>query len=202
MNDVRPLRTALAAVLLSLVAACSVLPEPETVRVIPLAVPEPESARAGIDYTLAVPRPVTDAARDDRHVLVRTTSGTLTRYGPVQWPDRLPDAFRLALVRYLRDTGIAPSATGSPASAERVLLLDLRAHELAETPGGLVADIDVEARLLDGDGRLVDRERFRATEPVGALQPARVAAAFSGALADTLPRIAGWLARHGGRPAG
>lgn len=181
---------ALAAALM--LSACSVLPEREAVlRLDPQVRPSPSASGGSMAWTVAVPRPMTDPARDSNRVQVRTASGELQVLGRLRWIASAPDLLQNLLIRHLRDSEIVADAGSEMAYADRLLQIDLRRFEVAESVSGHEVVLVIDARWIETEsGRLLDRRLIEHRSPLPSLDGATVVAAFERGLGEVAGAVA------------
>lgn len=187
--------TLLAALLLTLVAACSILPKTESVQLLDPQLPSPSRDAQAAAWTLHVMRPESDPTRDSNRVLVRTGRGQLQVHPSARWVAAAPELLRTLLVRYMRDASALDQVSTGAAGMDRTLTLDLRRFELAEAgEQSLQAEIRIEARLFDGStGELLAHRLFERRAPVDAAEPDAIVRGFESVLGAIIPALADWL---------
>ena len=190
----------LAAIfMLSLISACSILPESEPVQLLDPEIPAADPAAHTASWSLNVARPESDPMRDSTRVLVRTGQGRLQVHASARWAAAAPELLRMLLVRHLRDARhleqVAPGSTG----LDRTLALDLRRFELSDTGSGrLAAEIRLEARLYDNEsGKLLARRVFENREPISDAGADEIVAGFEATLSDIVPALSAWVIERG-----
>lgn len=104
-----------------------------------------------------------------------------------QWPDMLPKVVQARIVQsfenaqYMRALGRVPEGT----RGDFQLLIDIRRFHVNGGPAA-VAEIELAAKIISADGRIVDARMFRATNPV----VSRNAEVSAKALSDAFEKIA------------
>ncbi|MFU8877409.1 MAG: ABC-type transport auxiliary lipoprotein family protein [Wenzhouxiangellaceae bacterium] len=191
-------RTFTTALLLALCQACGFLPESEPIQLLD---PQPGAgtpASQTHDWVLNIARPESDRMRDSTRVLVRGRDGQLRVYGNTRWVAAAPDLLRTLLVRDIRDRALLAEVRSASGGGQRMLALDLRRFELAETANGLAVDLRVEARLYDSrTARLLGSRLFDADLPVDSSEPAAIGRAFERALARLVGELGDWAVETG-----
>lgn len=198
-----PVRAALAATVLVLLAGCSILggsKEPTTIYAPEVATtPDPSWPRAGWQLSISP----TQAARfiDGSRIAVRPTPGELQVYKDARWAKRPGEQLEDAVLHALEDSGriagVARQASGI--AADYKLAMDLR-HFESDYAGQAVpaATVEVSAKLLRSEDQAVVAARvFRQAEPAEGTDAAQVAQAFGRALATIGHDIAGWTLASG-----
>lgn len=188
--------TCLPALLLVVAAGCSVLPQPDPVQLIDPRPGPPASTSDADRWSLSVARPETDPARDSARVLVRTVDGQLQLHPSARWVAPAPELLQTLALRWLRDGGTLRRVEAGVAGADRLLRIDLRRFELAESsPGGGLAFVVVaDARLAEADGAaLIDRRLLAARADVAGDDAASIIEAAEAGLSALLTDLAAWL---------
>jgi ABC-type uncharacterized transport system auxiliary subunit len=190
------LSACLSAVLLVVTAGCSVLPRPDPVQLIDPR-PEPPAPTSDADgWSLSMARPETDPARDSARVLVRTVDGRLQLHPGARWVAPAPDLLQMLALRWLRDGSTLRRVEAGVVGADRLLRIDLRRFELAESaPDGDLAFVVVaDVRLAEADdAALVDRRLLSARAAVADDDAATIIEAVESALSALLTDLATWL---------
>jgi len=168
-------------------------------KAVPRTVIEPQLAPiesaglAAVDWSLEVPRPVTDQTRDSDHLIVRRDGGRLQIYPGVTWLDRLPDMVQTLTVQALSDSGRFAAVGRDGLRAPYALIMEIRRFELVDADGERVVELVIAARLID------QRERTRVTtrtlqsrQPVASSDLTATISAFETALSELLAELLAW----------
>lgn len=196
----KPARTAVALVLLGVLAGCT-LPGP--------------AKQATVNYVLTVPAlPVSAGTRGGGVLLLADTragdflagnriafsraEGTLGRYQYARWHEPPARGFQEALRRQLNAGGPFDAVVGFDAGVlgEHVLNTRLIAfhHDAAQIPGH--ARVELEAELVErANARLLARAGFVAEAPAPSHDAAGAAAALGKASAHVIADVQAWLAQ-------
>ncbi|MBZ9935409.1 ABC-type transport auxiliary lipoprotein family protein [Mesorhizobium sp. BR1-1-16] len=123
--------------------------------------------------------------------------GALMAYYPnAQYPDTLPNVLQARIIETFERSKQA-HAVGRPGeglSIDYQLLTDIRSFNVVVGPAGLVAEVEISARILnDRNGRIVDFKVFKATAPVAADTAPEAIAGLSAALDIVLVDLARWV---------
>ncbi|HEU4662404.1 MAG TPA: ABC-type transport auxiliary lipoprotein family protein [Dokdonella sp.] len=184
-------------------AACSSLLNvqrtPFTIYSPQLAAPDAESARARVDWQLAVETPLASDALDTVRIVVMPTPGVIEVYPGARWSDSAPALLRNLVVqgfeRSGRITGVGSSASGL--RADYALGIALHDFQL-EMNGAAHAVIRLQARLLDyTSNRVLATQAFSAEAPAAGHDAAAAFAAFETALNQLVPQLVDWTLREG-----
>jgi phospholipid/cholesterol/gamma-HCH transport system substrate-binding protein len=119
-----------------------------------------------------------------------TPANDSAEFANAQWADSLPRLLQAKLIQSFEDYDIAhaPLRSAEGVDVDYQLLIDVRDFQVAG--GG--AEIAFSARILDKQGKLVASKLFRATQPVGKVDPPSVVAAFDGAFAAVARELITW----------
>jgi len=199
------MKRAFFAIAMALLAACSVLPKREPVKVYELRTSS-QAAPASwptADWSLLVARPLASQAFDNERIAVRPPGGEVQVYKGAVWTDNVNDVVQTTLIRRLEDSGkiLGISRTGSGGRGKYQLVLDIRDFSAVYGAEGSAPEAIIEIRaklLLNSTGDVVAAKSFRqarqsASEDVGA-----VVEAFSQSLQMITDDIAGWTLESGG----
>lgn len=195
-----PMKTARALLALSLFAAlagCSVLPQREDISIytaVSRATPDPAWPQARAQLVLA--RPTTDRMLGDPRIVVRPSPGELQVYHGAIWAESPPEMVQRSLLQLLEDSGRLKGVAmrGGGLSGDYELAMDIRRFD-SDYAGGAApnAVVEIAARLVARDGRVVAFRVFRAETPAASTAVPAVAQAFQQALAKDSQDIAGWV---------
>ena len=131
---------------------------------------------------------------DTEKILVRRAdNGEAPAPAAAHWPDMLPKVVQARIVQsfenaqYMRAVGRAPEGT----RGDFQLLIDIRSfHVNGGSPP--VAEIELAAKIISAEGRIVDARMFRTSMPVAALEPEVSAKALSDAFEKIATEIVLW----------
>jgi len=196
-------RAVAAAVAITWVAACGVIPKRE-----PTAIFEPTHAASGAhaewpqaQWSLLVAKPSASAMLDSDRIAVRPEAGVITVYKGAAWTDPAPDLVQTALLRRFEDSGkiLSVARPGSGVRGQFQLQTDLRVFESAYTsPGRPEAQVEIYAKLVNAaNGEVVAARTFRATEAASSENIGSVVDAFGAALGRATDQIVGWTLASG-----
>ncbi len=123
--------------------------------------------------------------------------GSLMAYYPnAQYPDTLPNVLQARIIETFERSKQA-HAVGRPGeglSIDYQLLTDIRSFNVVVSTSGLIAEIEISARILnDRNGRIVDSKVFKATVPVAADTAPEAIAGLNAALDTVLTDLVGWV---------
>jgi phospholipid/cholesterol/gamma-HCH transport system substrate-binding protein len=142
---------------------------------------------------LLIVEPTTLNAFESEKIVVDNGGGEMTNLEGGQWPDLLTRVVQTRLAQsfenahYLDALGRAPDSF----KADHQLLIEIK--RFAVEKAGPKAVVEIVARLMDSEGKLVGARIFRAEEPVAAVEAEPTAAALSSAFAKVESDIVVWV---------
>ncbi|MDH0648189.1 ABC-type transport auxiliary lipoprotein family protein [Pseudomonas sp. GD03858] len=185
------LRLAFAAATLSLVSACSILPQSEPVDIYRLPVNQPARAAAPLDWSLRLNKPLASEALAGPRIAVVPQGDVISSYKGARWSDPVPMLVRNRLLDGFQRDGRVPrlSADDSNLQADYELGGELQAFQSEYRTGGVVeVVIRYDARLVQGRSqRILASKRFEVRQPLTEQKVPAVVAGF-GAASDQLAR--------------
>ena len=189
-------RTLGVAALLTMLASCNVLPKHEDITIYTAVSPAtPNPAWPQARAQLAIARPTAERMLADPRIVVRPAPGELQVYSGATWAEPPPEMVQRSLLQLLEDSGrLKGVATrGSGLSSDYELATDIRRFD-SDYAGGNTpnAVVEIAARLVSNDGRVVAFRVFHAETPAASTSVPAVAQAFQQSLAKDSGDIAGW----------
>jgi phospholipid/cholesterol/gamma-HCH transport system substrate-binding protein len=131
---------------------------------------------------------------DTEKILVRRTeNGELPQPADAHWPDMLPKVVQARIVQsfenaqYMQALGRVPEGTRS----DFQLLIDIRSFHV-NAGAAVVAEIELAAKIISAEGRMVDARLFRASVPAATLNAEVAAKALNDAFAKVAVEIVTW----------
>jgi phospholipid/cholesterol/gamma-HCH transport system substrate-binding protein len=121
---------------------------------------------------LFVPEPIALALLDSQLVQVGGSEADKIDLSAARWPDVLSRLLQTRIIQSFENAGYL-GAMGRPpgdVKTDHRLLIDVRAFDVDAGPSP-AANIELTARLVNNDGRLVASRIFRAARPLEALRP-------------------------------
>ncbi|MGG6461955.1 ABC-type transport auxiliary lipoprotein family protein [Solilutibacter silvestris] len=188
---------ALAAIaMLALLAGCSILPKHEDITIYTaVAQSAPSPSWPQVRAQLAIARPTAERMLADPRIVVRPSPGELQVYRGATWAEPPPEMVQRSLLQLLEDSGrLKGVATrGGGLSSDYELATDIRRFD-SDYAGGNApnAVVEIAARLVSNDGRVVAFRVFHAETPATSTAVPAVAQAFQQSLAKDSQDIAGW----------
>lgn len=126
--------------------------------------------------------------------------GSLMAYYPdAQYPDTLPNVLQARIIETfeLSKQAHAVGRPGEGLSIDYQLLTDIRTFNVVVDGSGMVADVEISARLMnDRNGRVVDFKVFRARVPVTADTAPAAVAGLNQALDQVLVDLTSWVLKR------
>jgi cholesterol transport system auxiliary component len=200
-------RLPVVAVLLALLAGCSILPEKTEVAIhAPHPKVQPLAAWPTVEWQLVVPRPNASALLDSPRIVVRPTPGELQVYKSAIWTQPVPELLQDAVVHAFEDSGkiTGVARRGERLSSEFELRLDVRRFEADYGEAGMPsAVVEIGARLVSDRGsRVLAQRLFLHSVPAPGTAVPQVAATFEQAMGAAISDIVGWTLVEGQRHRG
>lgn len=195
------LRTLSAVCLLSLTAACSILPKSEPVAIYQLpATPLAASVTPTNDSTsqrsLRVLTPYGNRAIDSERILVLPQNNLVQSYAGARWSDPAPVLLRNRLLQAFTADGRIRylSSDDSNVLADQELGGDLLSFQSEYRNGAPAINIQFNARLIDSASRRIIAVRsFNVSQPVSGVQTPQVVEAFGQASDVLAADVISWV---------
>ena len=190
------IRTAGGALLLSLLAGCSILPKAEVpiVYLLPSA-KMPAATGAQLSWTLRVTTPQASGLIDSSRIAVVPGQDTITTYKASRWSDRAPTLLRDRLIDTFRADGRVPAVSNDDTNlhADRELDGQLRSFQSVYENGSPVAVVRYDAQLVNAaDHRILATKNFEVREPAASKDVPQVVAAFGHASDVLAGQVVEW----------
>ena len=163
-------RMALLGGLLTLLSACSILPEPEQLRIFLLPSSESTQAAAGPQsrQALRIVTPQASRILSTSRIAVVPQNNEISAYRGARWSDAAPVLLRDRLVEAFQRDGRLPSASDEDDNlpADLSLHSDLRAFQSVYVEGAPQVLIRLDARLVNQlDHQILAHRRFEIRQP-------------------------------------
>lgn len=170
-----------------LLASCTSKPPPMTFDLDPSVQFGHARGRSG---QLVVYEPSASLPLESRRIVVRTQGGTIAYLHGAQWASDLPSLVQDRLIGAF-ETAHVLRAVGRPGLlADRSLNTDIQHFEV--DVARKTAVVEIYARLVAADGRVITDKMFSATAPAPSDDPTTIAAALSQAFAKVVHDIVIW----------
>ena len=178
--------------LFSLLAACSVLPESETLRIflLPTAPVEPQASEPTRQQALRINTPQASRILASQRIAVVPQGNEISAYGGAGWSDAATVLLRDRLIEACQRDGRMPSVSNEDANlyADYSLHSDLRAFQSVYVDGKPVVLITLDTRLVDRNTQhTLANRRFEVRQPASDTGIEQVVEAF-GKASDRLSR--------------
>lgn len=178
--------------LFSLLSACSVLPEAETLRIflLPTAQVEPQASEPTRQQALRINTPQASRILASQRIAVVPQGNEISAYGGARWSDAAPVLLRDRLIEGFQRDGRMPSVSNEDANlyADYGLHSDLRAFQSVYVDGKPVVLITLDTRLVEvNTQRTLANRRFEVRQPASDTGIEQVVEAF-GKASDRLSR--------------
>jgi cholesterol transport system auxiliary component len=160
----------------------------------------PRSFAAGArsaPYQLVVREPIAVHALDTDRIMVRPGVSQVSYYKGAVWSDRLPHLVQVRMIETLQNAGAARAVLNSndQASGDFYLATEIRAFQIDTANGPAAADVDLFAKLIDGNSeKVVAQKGFNARVPAPNDTPQAAVAALNQALTQVLQDTSSWVA--------
>lgn len=142
---------------------------------------------------LVVLEPTALSLFETEKLLVRSSEGEPPAVENAQWPDLLQKVIQARMIQSFENAGYS-RVLGRSAEAikpDHQLMLEVRAFQISVASAAL-ADVELAARVVDGEGRIIAARVFRHTAPVSSLEARLAAAALSDAFVHVAGEIVTW----------
>ena len=191
----------LAAALVSLLGACSILPEAESPDFYLLpATQQPVRGNTAVNWSLRVSAPTASLVLDSNRIAVVPQGNQLSSYQGARWSNRAPGLLRDRLLDAFTANGSIRALSSDEASLQADLDLtgELRAFQSEYQNGKPVIHIRYDARLVRTlDQRIVASRSFEVSQPVDGKQVPEVVSAFGKAADQLSAQVVEWTLQQG-----
>lgn len=187
--------------LFTALAACSVLPESETLRIFLLpTTPTPQQAsEPTIQQALRINTPQASRILSGQRIAVVPQGNEISAYGGARWGDAAPVLLRDRLIEAFQRDGRMPSVSNEDVNlyADLSLHSDLRAFQTVYIDGQPTVVITLDARLVNrNDQRTLANRRFEVRQPSADPSVESVVEAFGQASDRLSADILEWTLSH------
>lgn len=187
--------------LFSALAACSVLPESETLRIFLLpTTPTPQQAsEPTMQQSLRINTPQASRILSSQRIAVVPQGNEISAYGGARWSDAAPTLLRDRLIEAFQRDGRMPSVSNEDVNlyADLSLHSDLRAFQSVYIDGKPVVVITLDARLVNrNDQQTLANRRFEVRQPAAGADVEQVVEAFGQASDRLSAEVLQWTLSH------
>lgn len=164
----------------------------------PLRVVESKGRTPGVQ--IVVPEPTSLMSLDSERIATVSSDGTLSALPDVQWSDAVTRIVQAAVIHGLEDSRAfgGVSRPLEDLTADFRLAIDVRKFQIAL---GQAAEVELGGKIIDGKGRIIATQVFRANAPAGGAEIAAAVAAIDQAFGKAGPELAAWVVRVVGQEA-
>jgi len=158
--------------------------------VAPRAFPPADKAPAGL---LTVLEPTAIIMFDTQKILVRPSGAEGPTFANARWSDNLPKLLHARIIHSFENANLlrAVARPSDSLTADRQLQIDIRRFQLSMAAEPL-AEVELAARILSSDGKIVAARIFHATAPAAPADAAAAAAALNEAFGKVAVELVTW----------
>ncbi len=200
MRVVSRLRPLLSIGLLSLLAACSILPssEPPQVYLLP-SQSAPASTAAAVNWSLRLNTPQASQALNSPRIAVLPAANEFSSYAGSRWSDPAPRLLRNHLLMAFQNDGRVRALSSDDDNLQADLQLggELQAFQSEYHDGKVMVVIRLQARLIDSRQRILASQRFEVIQPVAGTAVPAVVSAFGQASDQLAAQVLQWVLTEG-----
>ncbi len=187
--------------LFSALAACSVLPESETLRIflLPTTSAPQQTSEPSLQHSLRINTPQASRILSSQRIAVVPQGNEISAYGGARWSDAAPVLLRDRLIEAFQRDGRMPSVSNEDANLHADLSLhsDLRAFQTVYTDGQPVVLITLDTRLVNrNDQHTLANRRFEVRQPSSGTGVEQVVQAFGQASDRLSADVLEWTLGH------
>lgn len=187
--------------LFSALAACSILPDSETLRIFLLPkTPTPQQAsEATLQHALRINTPQASRILSSQRIAVVPQGNEISAYGGARWSDAAPALLRDRLIEAFQRDGRMPSVSNEDVNlyADLSLHSDLRAFQSVYIDGQPVVVITLDTRLVNRNNQhTLANRRFEVHEPSRGAGIEQVVDAFGLASDRLSAEVLEWTLSH------
>jgi len=142
---------------------------------------------------LAVREPTAPILYDSQKILARDKAGATTPLPGGQWSDNLTKLLQARMIQSFENANLAAAVDrqADDVKAEFRLTIDVRSFQLV-TAGAPVGEVELSAKILGEDGKIVAAKTFHATAPAKGADAPAAAAALNQAFQQTAVELVAW----------
>ena len=160
---------------------------------IPAAKGFPSVPAKALTGSLAIPEPTVIAMLDTQRLLI-SPPGDHPEFAEAMWADSIPKLLQARLIESFENYDIdhAPLRPMDGVQPDTQLALDIRRFQI-NADDKPVADIELSARIIDKDGKVVAARLFHEIQAFDHLDPKSAAAAFGAAFERLAQAMVKWV---------
>ncbi len=187
--------------LLTAVAACSILPESENLRIflLPVTSTPQQTSEPATQQALRINTPQANRVLAGQRIAVVPQGNQISAYGGARWSDAAPVLLRDRLIEAFQRDGRMPSVSNEDVNlyADLSLHSDLRAFQAVYVDGKPEVVVILDARLVDRHNqRTLANRRFEVRQPSTGTDVERVVEAFGQAGDRLSADVLQWTLEH------
>ncbi|MCQ4257932.1 ABC-type transport auxiliary lipoprotein family protein [Pseudomonas stutzeri] len=187
--------------LFSALAACSVLPESETLRIflLPITPTPQQSSEPTLQHALRINTPQASRILSSQRIAVVPQGNEISAYGGARWSDAAPALLRDRLIEAFQRDGRMPSVSNEDVNlyADLSLHSDLRAFQSTYIDGKPVVLITLDTRLVNRNNQhTLANRRFEVRQPSTGTGVEQVVEAFGQASDRLSAEVLEWTLGH------
>jgi phospholipid/cholesterol/gamma-HCH transport system substrate-binding protein len=143
---------------------------------------------------LAVREPSAPIVYDSQKILARGPGGATAPLSGGQWNDTLPKLLQARLIQTFENAQLAGAVDrqADDVKTEYRLTTDVRSFQLS-TAGTPTAEVELSAKILGEDGKILAAKSFRANAPAEGTDAPAAAAALSEAFRQVATDLVAWV---------
>ena len=150
---------------------------------------------------LAIPEPTAVLALDTQRFLVRSNEGESPTFADARWSDNLPKLMQAKIIQSFENAKyVRVRRYLEGVSADNQLLIDIRHFRVVISPNPM-AEVELGAKLLSTDSRILEARIFHAAAPVEAMNAPAAAAGLDQAFEKTATELVLWTLEVMSKPA-
>jgi len=145
--------------------------------------------------TLVVPEPNALLAFDTQKLLIQPSASDDPSFARAQWSDNVPKMVQSKVVQAFENAGYIESVSRPVDGLESdyQLLLDIRSFRIS-TAGEPAAEVELGAKIMNKDGKIVASRSFRKVAPAQLTDAASAVKAFDKAFGAVVTELVTWAA--------
>ena len=141
----------------------------------------------------SIPEPTAVLMFDTQKILVRPSGTEGPTFSDAKWSDNIPKLLQARIIQSFENANMLSSVSKpiEGLTAGRQLLIDIRNFQLSVVAAPQ-AEIELSAKILGDNGKIMDARIFRATAPATATDASAAAAALDSAFGKVATELVVW----------
>lgn len=146
-----------------------------------------------VTWQLVVSEPTVQLAFNTDKVMIKAKAGEITTFEHGRWGDNLPNFFQTKVLQSFENAGYANaiSKPSAGAASDYQLVIDIRFFHLSKLDSPQ-AEIIFNAKLIDGDGKIIKSQLFTAYAPASDANISAATFALSEAFKKSMMELIKW----------